>query len=385
MIRVDKFRLYPSHAQEKELLRTLDALRYFYNACLQERRAGYAASVRITKASQERAITTIKNDAACTDYAGIHTHLLQDAVARIDRAFDGFFRRVKAGQTPGYPRFKSRERYNTFTFKDAGRGNGAAFVAGNKRLRIHGVGNVKVKVHRPMEGALKTIGVTRDGCGHWYAIATREVATKPLPASDAEVGIDVGILTFAALSDGEMIANPRPLATARIALERAQRVVSRRKRNSKRRRKARRVLAGHHARVCNVRRDFHHQTARSIVRKYGRIAVEELNVKGLAGGMLAKHVNDAAWGQFVTILSEKAAETARTLVRVDPRGTSQKCSECGEVVLKDLGVRVHHCPHCGLALDRDINAARNIAWRAFAAEETRPGRGRRREASDGNL
>nr|MBK7065370.1 transposase [Deltaproteobacteria bacterium] len=201
---------------------------------MQERRDGYHHGVKVTHATQEKALTAIKNDPECPDYAGIHTHLLQDVVKRLDRAFEGFFRRLKSGQTPGYPRFKSRDRYTTFTFKDAGRGNGAAIVAGGARVRLHGIGNVKMKQHREMEGALTTIGVTLDGDGHWYALITREVPAKPLPATGRSVGIDVGLTTFAALSNGELVANPRPLKTARIAVERALRKVSRRKRGSPR-------------------------------------------------------------------------------------------------------------------------------------------------------
>lgn len=379
MLRVYKFRLYPTRAQTEALGVLQGRLRYFYNAALQERRDGYKAGVKVTRTTQEKAITGIKHDPECPDYAGVHTHLLQDVVKRLDRAFQAFFDRVKRGQTPGYPRFKNRDRYATFTFKDAGKGNGAAVVAGGARIRLHGIGNVKMKQHRPMEGTLKTIGVTHDNTGHWYAIITREVPAHPLPAVDRAVGVDVGITTFAALSDGAMVENPRPLATARILMERAQRKVSRRKRGSKRRRKARRLLARAHDHVASVRRDFHHKTARSIVRRYDHIAVEDLNVKGLVRGMLAKAVNDAGWGQFVAILTEKAEEAARVLVRVDPSGTSQECSGCGEVVHKGLSERVHRCPHCGLSMDRDTNAALNIHDRAFAV--TRPGRGLRGGAS----
>jgi putative transposase len=365
VLRVYKFRLYPTHAQEAALGTLLGRLRFFYNAALQERRDGYRQGVKVTRATQEKAITVVKHDPDCPDYAGIHTHLLQDVLKRLDLAFDAFFRRIKAGGTPGYPRFKRRGRYETFTLKDAGKGNGAAVVSGGARVRLHGIGNVKIKQHREMEGVLKTLGVTRDGDGHWYALITREVPAKPLPATGVSVGIDVGLTTFAALSDGELVANPRPLKTVRIAVERAQRKVSRRKRGSKRRGKARRLLAGRHAHVRNTRKDFHHKTARAIVQKYDRIAVEDLNVNGLARGMLAQSVHDAGWSQFVAILTSKAEEAGREVKRVDPNGTSQECSACGERVPKALGVRVHRCP-CGYTEDRDVNAARNIHDRAFA-------------------
>lgn len=352
----------------------LGHLRYFYNAALQERREGYKRGVKVTRITQERAIAIIKNDLGCPEYTDIHTHLLEDALRRLDNAFMRFFGRVQ-GSRAGYPRFKGRNRYNTVTFRGAGTGRGAKIVAGGARLRLHGIGNVKIKQHRPMEGSLKAISVTRDKAGHWHALIARDIAAKPLSATGQSVGIDVGLTTFAALSDGVMVPNPRPMRTAQRKLARAQRVVTRRKRGSKRRRKAVRLLAKQHQHVANVRRDFHHKTARAIVQKYDRIAVEDLNVKGLAASRLAGPVHDAGWGQFVTILSAKAEEAGRPLVRVDPNGTSQECSGCGEVVRKDLSVRVHRCPRCGLALDRDVNAARNIHDRAFAV--TGPGRGLR--------
>lgn len=374
MFRYYKFRLYPTASQEVEMVALLEKLRDFYNAALQERREAYKHGVRVNRASQEKAITAVKNDPECPEYASVHTHLLQGMVKRLDLAFDAFFRRVKAGEKPGYPRFKGRDRFDSFCFKDAGRGNGAAVVAGGARVRIAGVGNVKMKAHREMEGALKTIAVKRES-GHWYAILTRDAPSKPLEPTGLTVGIDVGLTTFAALSDGTMVDNPRPMHSARLAVERSQRVVSRRKRGSKRRAKARKRLARLHAHVANVRRDFHHKTARAIVTKYDRIAVEDLNVKGLARGMLAKAVLDAGWGQFLAIITGKAEDAGRVLVRVDPNGTSQDCSACGERVPKSLRVRVHRCPHCGLVLDRDTNAARNIELRAFA--DTGPRRGLR--------
>lgn len=359
MLRVYRFRLYPTATQEAALGHTLGLLRAVYNAALEERCEAYRKQgVSITKAMQEKAITEIKHD--CPAYATVHTHLLQDVIARLDRAFQAFFRRCKNGEKPGFPRFKGRDRYMTFTFKDAGKGNGAAFVAGGKRIRLSGIGNVKVKVHREMEGALKTIGVTRDGDGYWYALVTRDVPPTPLPATGQEAGLDVGLYSFVATSNGDTVANPRPLETARIRVERAQRKVSRRRKGSVRRRKARQELARAHAHIRNVRKDFHHKTTRDLVRRYDWIAVEDLNVKGLAGGMLARSIHDAGWAQFLGILIAKAEEAAREVIRVNPAGTSQQCSTCGATVPKDLSVRVHRCQHCGYVADRDVNAAQNI-------------------------
>ena len=363
MVRVYRYRIYPTRAQDVALRETLYRLRELYNAALQHRRDAYRKSgATVSAYDQMRELAGVRE--VRPEYASIHTHLLQDAITRLDRAYRAFFRRVKAGETPGFPRFKGRGRYRTFTFKDAANHNGVRLLAGGKRVKLAGIGNVKVKLHRPVEGRIKQASVSLDGDGHWYiAFACVDVPTRPLPPLDTSVGIDVGITTFAALSDGTMVDNPRPYEMAQRSLATAQRRVSRRKRGSKRRRKAVELLAKQSARVQRVRLDFHHKTAHAIVQRFGSIAVEDLNVKGLARMRLAKQVHDAGWAQFTTILEAKAESAGREFYRVDPRGTSQECSGCQERVPKGLHVRVHACPHCGLVLDRDVNAAVNVQAR----------------------
>ena len=362
MVRVYRYRLYPSRAQHVVMLGILWLLRELYNAALQHRSDVYRRTGETVSAyTQMREIAGIRE--VRPEYQAIHVHLMQDAITRLDRAFSAFFRRCKAGEAPGFPRFKGRDRYRTFTFKDAGHNNGVRLAAGGQRVKLTGIGNVKVKLHRPVEGRIKQASVTLSGDGHWYvAFACDGVEPQPFPATGASVGVDVGITTFAALSNGEMVANPRPYETAQRALGKAQRVVSRRKRGSHRRRKAVRRLAKRHDKVTRVRRDFHHKTALDLVRRFDVIAVENLNVKGLAQMALAKQVHDAGWASFTNIIRSKAEKAGREVVAVDPRGTSQECSGCGAVVKKGLGVRVHTCA-CGLVLDRDTNAAINIARR----------------------
>ena len=363
MVRVYRYRIYPTRAQDAALRETLYRLRELYNAALQHRRDAYRKRGEgVSAYGQMRELAGVRE--VRPEYAEIHTHLLQDALTRLDRAYRAFFRRVKAGETPGFPRFKGRGRYRTFTFKDAANHNGVRLLAGGRRVKLAGIGNVKVKLHRPVGGRIKQASVSLDGDGHWYiAFACADVPARPLPPLDTSVGIDVGITTFAALSDGTMVDNPRPYEAAQRSLATAQRRVSRRKRGSKRRRKAVELLAKQSARVQRVRLDFHHKTAHAIVQRFGSIAVEDLNVKGLARMRLAKQVHDAGWAQFTTILANKAERAGREFYRVDPRGTSQECSGCQERVPKGLRVRVHACPHCGLVLDRDVNAAVNVQAR----------------------
>ena len=361
MLRVYRYRLHPTSAQEAVLHATLWRLRELYNAALQERRDAYQkCGVAISAYQQMAQLKEVR--AEREDIAGIHAHLLQDAITRLDRAFRAFFRRIKVGEKPGYPRFRGRDRYNTFTFKDAGKRNGVRFVAGGKRLCVHGVGNVRIRMHRPIQGTLKQVSITLSG-GHWYAcMVCDDVPARPLPATGESTGIDVGITTFATLSSGEPIHSPRPYCAAQAKLAKLQRVVSRRKKRSARRCKAVRVLAGQHARVARIRQNFHHETAKTLVQRFDSICVEDLNVRGLAGGMLAKHVHDVGWAQFITILAGKAECAGREFIKVDPRGTSQECSGCGAVVRKTLAERVHRCS-CGIVLDRDHNAAVNVERR----------------------
>jgi len=387
VVRVFDFRLYPTPAQARSLSDLLESLRLFYNAALQERREAYAklgSSLRL--ADQEKSVKEIK--ALCPEYDAIHTHLYQDALTRLQRSFDGFFRRLKSGEKPGFPRFKRFQTYTSFTFKDAGNGNGArladkdakrasgpAFptvVGGGKRLQLSGIGKVKIKLHRPYEGQVKQVRVCRKSDGHWYAqFICTDVPKKPLPPTGKSVGIDVGITTFAALSDGVLVENPRFREAAQKEIASKSRTVARRVKGSSGRKEAVSALAKVHARVRAQRRQFHHETAKEIVEKYDAICVEELNVKGLARGMLAKQVNDAGWSSFVEVLANKAEWAGREFEKVDARGTSQECSGCGTVVRKGLHVRVHRCPECGLVLDRDVNAARNVKGRGTAFVEGR--------------
>jgi len=379
MLRVYRYLLRPSRTQAAAMFRSLDLLRELYNGALQERRDAWRCQGhRVSAYDQMRQLKAIREERP--EFAGIHVHLLQDAITRVDRSFAGFFRRCKnRSGKPGYPRFKGRGRYRTFTFKDAAHRNGAALVAGGNRVRLTGIGNVRFRQHRPMEGRTKQVSVTLSGDGRWYvAFVCDQVPIHPLPPTGKEVGIDLGITCFAALSDGPPgIDNPRPMEKAQWQLARSQRRVSRRKRGSSRRKKAVALLAQRHDRIAAIRRDHHHNAALLLVRNYDRIGIEDLEVRGLARGMLAKQVHDAGWGQFTTILRAKAESAGREVVAVDPRGTSQECSACGREVNKSLAVRVHNCPYCGLIVDRDINAARNILQRM--------GRIRRGEVADVRL
>lgn len=340
-----------------------------YNAALQERRDAYRmAGISLSAASQMAQLPEIKK--LRPEYKDIGSQVLQDVIQRLDRAYQAFFRRVKAGEAPGFPRFRSHRRYDSLTFKQAG------WKLEGRRLRLQGIGTLRLFLSRPIEGTVKTVTLRRDRCGDWFAVfSCDDVPTKPRPETGRAVGIDVGLEKFLATSDGEFVENPRHLRRQEAALKRTQRRVSKRKRGAQRRRKMVQTLARRHRKVQRSRRDFHFKTALRLVRSCDQIAVEALNVRGLSRGMLAKSVQDAGWRQFLDILTGKAEEAGREIVAVNPRGTSQVCSGCGcePKERKSLSVRIHRCLECGLVLDRDTNAARNILHLAAPNERGRAG------------
>ena len=371
MRRTYRYRLYPTGRQAAALTLQLGEACDLYNAALEHRRRlwrEHGVSVGLREQSAE--LKAMRADGLLD--ATVNFWSQQAVLKRLDRAFAAFYRRCKAGEKPGYPRFRSRRRYDTLEYSFAGNAGGIALTPAG-RLRVQGVGHVKVKLHReiPTGAVLCEARITRRS-NRWYvAVSLKDVPARPLPATARAVGVDVGIKTFAATSDRELILGPRANRAAHEAVRRAQRKVARRKRGSNRRRKAVALLAQARQREANVRRDHAHKTARSLIERHDTICVEDLNVRGLAKGMLARDCSDQGWAGFIRLLGEKAEEAARQLVQVDARHTSQDCSACGRRVPKPLDVRVHACT-CGLVLDRDVNAARNILARGLAQLETGP-------------
>jgi putative transposase len=349
-----KYRLYPTAKQAALLDDQLAEACRLYNAALQERRdAWQMGKTAITYFQQSKQLKDIR---AAGDLSLANYMSCQEVLRRVDRTFQAFFRRVKAGKKAGYPRFKSLTRFHSYTFPAYG--NGCKLRAHNK-LYIQGVGELKVKLHRNIAGEIKTVTLTKS-CGKWYACFSVILPSPdPLPATGKVTGIDVGIASFAVLSDGTTINNPRYYQSTQAKLRRAQRKASRRQKPSNRRRKAVQHLARVHQHIKHQRRDFHHQVARQLINQYDVIAYETLNIKGLARSVLAKPIADVGWGRFLAILSDKAAEAGRELVKVNPTGTSQRCI-CGAHVPKTLRDRWHHCPRCQLSVPRDQAAALEI-------------------------
>ena len=355
MQRTFKYRLYPNRKQRETLSAQLDLCRELYNAALQERIASYKTTRKgVTWLEQQAQLPSIKE--VRPEFKSVHAHTLQAVLIRLNRSFQNFFRRVKKNETPGFPRFKGRNRFSSLVFTPA------AFQVQGRHVAISKVGNIKIKMHRRLPEKHGTLFL-KQVCGSWYACFSCAVAPQVLPPSTEEIGVDVGLDSFAVLSDGTPIKNPRWYRKAQAKLRRAQRRVARRKKGSARRRKAVAVLQKIHEHVANQRKDFQHKEALKLVQRYGVIAVEDLTVKGLAGGMLAKSVQDAGWGGFLQMLAYKAESAGRKLCAVDPRGTSQTCV-CGAKVPKRLWDREHVCTACGWMASRDHVSAQVILERA---------------------
>lgn len=340
---------------------TIETCRRFYNDCLAERKTAYEERKEsIGKFAQLRKVKELKG---VSPYAkNIHSHVLQVSVADLDKAFQAFFRRVKAGETPGYPRFKGKDRFDSFGFKEYGNG----FKVDGRRLKLSGIGRVALRWHRPLEGEIKTLRITRKA-GKWYASFACEIEEKPaLPATDRAVGVDVGIRSLIATSDGELVENPKWYQEGQAKLRTLQRTVTRRKKGGSNRRKAVHALQVHHEYIANRRKDFLNKLANQLVVNNDLIAIEDLRITNMVKNHnLAKSILDGGWGYFAKRLSDKAVEAGRELVRVNPANTSKTCSGCGTIFDDlDLSVRWIDCD-CGLSMNRDVNAAINILKRAL--------------------
>jgi putative transposase len=356
MLKTYKFRLYPTKSQRSKMGRTLDLCRWVYNQTLAYRKDAWEKEGRSTsKYETNNLLPNWKVEKP--DLNDVYSQVLQNTQERVDLALKAFFRRVKAGEKPGYPRFRGSGWYDSFTYPQFG------FKLLSGKLRLSKIGDIKIKLHRPIEGKIKRLTVRRSSTGKWFACFSVEIDDPPKPPwkDGSTVGIDVGLESFATISNGEKIDNPRFFRSEEKALAKGQRRLSKCEKGTLERRKALKVVQRIHERIANRRYDFAHQISNQLVSKYGLIAFEDLNVTNmLKNHNLAKSISDAAWRMLVTTTSYKAESAGSKVVLVDPRNTSQLCSRCGVKVPKSLSDRVHECPQCGLVMDRDENAAINI-------------------------
>ena len=363
VLRNYKFRIYPNKTQARTLSSWLETSRHIYNAALAQRKDAWEKESRSVSRVEQQVWL---KDAKTTNgfFKELHSQPAQEVLFRLERAFSAFFRRAASGGKPGYPRFKGRGYYKSITFTQSGDGKGACFL--NGKLKLSKVGLLKIVLHRAIPGSIKTVTVKREACGKWFAVFSVELEVAIPPRHNGpQVGLDVGIREFAVLSDGRKIENPKHFRKSGRKLKTSQRDLSRKKKGSNSRAKARVVLARRHEKVRNQRRDFHHKVSTSLVKEYSLIAVEDLEIGNMVKNHnLAKSIADAGWGEFLAMLGCKAESAGSEVRKVAPQGTSQQCSRCGEIVRKDLAQRTHLCPCCGLVMDRDQNAAVNILRKA---------------------
>lgn len=358
-----KFRLYPSRAQVAGLEAMFGSFCDLYNACLQQRIEAYRRAGKILRyvdqAGELKAVRAVDERLAGYSYSAE-----QQVLRRLDKAFSAFFRRLKAKGKAGFPRFRAKNMFDSAEFRV---GDGVT-IRKSKRLGVIGIpGEIKLKWHRDLPVGVKVgAAILSRSAGKWFACFQVTMPDGDVPQRDgASVGIDLGLSSLIATSDGETVETPQWTTRAARKQRRLHRALSRCRRNSRRRAKVRRNLARHSAATASRRRDFLHKLSRSLVDRYAFIALEDLSVDRLARSKLAKAVHNAAWGQLRLFLEYKAANAGVRLEAVDPRGTSQTCPECGAVATKALSDRTHRC-ECGCVLDRDVAAAQVILQRAIS-------------------
>lgn len=361
MLLTYKYRIYPSYAQRTRLSQTLRLCCDLFNAALQERRDAYRLERKsVSYQEQQNQLPDIKE--IRPELKEIHSQVLQDVLRRLDKAFQSFFRRIKERkEKAGFPRFRPHQRYDSLTYTQSG------FALKEGKLHLSKIGKVKIKLHRPLTGVIKTLTIMRSATGKWYACFSVEVEPELQAVNTQAVGVDVGLLHFATLSTGEHVPNPRFFRADEDELAKAQRKLSLEKKGTPERIKRRKIVARIHERIAQRRRDFAHQESRKLVKRFGVIIFEKLNIKGMLGNhRFAKSITDAAWRQLIQCTLYKAAYAGGVCGEVETSGTSKLTSCCGVSVVMTLSDRVINCPKCHAARDRDFNASLNILSRGLA-------------------
>lgn len=378
-----EYRIYPTPRQIETMTSWLHLHCELYNAALQERRDAYQkCGISITYNQQQNSLPEVKE--ARPELTPLGSHALQETVRRVDRAYKAFFRRVKTGEKPGYPRFKSRFRFDSFTYPDPSGWKILTSTRKGGRLKVANIGNIKMRGCPRValsDGTPRTLTVRRKN-GRWYATISVKYDLQKLARnrvySDRVVGLDAGCKDVVFTSNNDNIANPKFLSNSQKELKSCQKELSRKKRGSSNRNKARKKVISLHQKIFNQRKNFLHQLSASIVMLYSFVAIENLKLKNMTRSSkgtienpgsnvkqksgLNRSMLDAGVGLLFSMLVYKAVEAGSLLVKVNPNGTTQRCAMCGTVVQKGLSVRMHICHHCGFVAHRDFNAALNILF-----------------------
>ena len=354
-----KYRLQPTPGQVEVLEEQLNHCKLTYTTllkhCYDERKAGRGTP---THKSLTYLLPVMKVETP--ELENVFSQVLQNVARRVRLGFENYWARRRAGLKADTPHFRRVRDYSSLTYPQFG------FNLDGSTLRLSKIGALKIRLHRPVEGRVKTLTISRSPSGKWFAVFACVVDLKPIEGRLPAVGVDLGLNSLVALSDGTLIEAPRSYRKSEDKLRKLHRRVSRRCVGSNNRGKARVQLAAQYERVANQRRDFAYKTARSIVNRYEKVVVEDLKISFMVRNRhLSKSIGDAGWGILRNALTYMAKLSEGVIAFVDPRNTSQLCSRCGEIVPKTLDVKVHMCPYCRLVLVRDVNAARVILFRGI--------------------
>ena len=351
-----RFRIFPSKAQTTKLENTLDLCRDLYNASLQERRDAYKLNrISLNYYTQANQLKEIKE--TNSEYKDVHSQVCQDVLKRVDKAFQNFFRRVKSQKgKAGFPRFQNKFRYNSFTYAQSG------FNLSDNRLQLSKIGKVKIKLHRNIVGKIKTLTISKDSCGKWFACFSVETACDILEPTNQAVGIDSGLAIYAKFSDETEVDNPRFFRESEKRLAIAQRKLSAQTKGSKERHRKRKVVAKIHNKIKNQRSNFTHELSRFLVNSYDVIVFEKLQVLNMVKNhCIAKSISDASWNQVIEQTRYKAESAGRKFVQIPAAYTSQTCRICGYCSKGNRQTQTDFvCLKCHHTENADANAAKNI-------------------------
>ena len=352
-----KYPLFPDKVTQLKLVESLDICRWLYNRLLQELNVAKEEGIKLKTYDTQNMIPSLKLENPKLNL--VYSKVLQMVNYTLWSNIKGLSASKKNGRKIGHIRFKGHGWYKTMNYNQSG----FKLDQDHGRLHLSKIGDIKIKMHRKVQGCIKAILIKREG-ERWFAIVQADQEPEALPENGNSVGIDVGLKSFAVDTEGKSVENPRFAKRAATKVKNIQRRLSRAKKGSNNRQKLLDKLNKVHERINNQRIDFLHKLSRHYVNNYDVICVEDLDIKGLKerGQSIGMHrnIHDASWSKFIFMLSYKAESAGRKLIKVDPRNTTQRCSACGSIVMKELSDRVHVCPYCGFSCDRDYNASRNI-------------------------
>ena len=369
MRRTFKYRLYPTKDQQSLLVGTFKFCRFLYNNALEERIAYYKKYGKsLSYVSQANQLTEVKR-AFAEQTQNIYSQVLQQVLRQLDSAYANFFRRVKAGSgAAGFPRFKGEDRFRSICYpqvKPFLDGGAVKLVANNNKVKISNIGEVSIVYHRPIQGKAKLCRIVRQGDQWYLTVSCDDVPKSHLPQAGKVIGIDLGVNNFITTDDGTTFHNPKPYKTSKEKLAYLNQKLSRKRLGSNNRRKTKKSLRKFYQKVSDIRIDWQHKVSNQLIKDNDVIIVEDLNINKMLTSNNFKvsnqSITEASWGNFVSQLHYKAESAGRVIIEVNPANTSKTCSHCNNI--KDdlkLTDRIYNCNACGVAIDRDINAAINI-------------------------